>query len=350
MDHLYQNYLPGQVHSFTQKPYRIEDLDQQSGILRVSHVNPPNIGFYRPEITVSLAKIHGQCLDEYRSVECYNNLNMELQLSEATFTITTSGYYYSEGSHLKYRPLERGGKERYYSLGRVLKIYMTPTTQNSVQVTPLSTNLVLLIKEILATFFPETHQYVIVCSSSMDKTVSRAHKMLFPQFIYEGLEAEKAKSVNLYLFEDSHLDLGLLLSIFDKWKYILKVLDDYITWVLEGLPVPPDSGSMSPEQRRYYFRFFSAEVPSFIQLEKTAEFLRHLVGDNDLTRARVDFYTRKEPDLVAIPKGVHQCDFVPSPCQPPRWKSWKMAASVAKPVVIPPSIMSIISMSMIISL
>ncbi len=313
MDHLYQNYLPGQVHTFTQKPYRIEDLDQQSGILRVCHVNPPNISFYRPELTLSLAKIHKQCLDEYRSVECFNNLDMILQLSEATFTITTTGYYYGEGSHIKYKPLERGGKERYYSLGRVLKIDIFPTAKSAVNVTQLSTNLVLLLKEILATFFPETHQYVIVCSSSIDKAVARAHKMLFPQFTSCEPETEKSKAVNLYLFEDSHLDLGLLLSIFDKWKYILKILDDYLTWVLQGLPADPAAVSMPIEKRLYYFQFFTSQVLPFINLEKTSEFLHKCVGDNDLTRARGDFYNRKEVAVVEIPKGIHQCDFCAKP-------------------------------------
>lgn len=315
-DHLYQNYLPGQIHAFSQKTYQVEEFDRDLGILRVSPISPANITAYRPQVEVRLNHIHPSLLDDSRRVQRYNRVETAMELCEADFEITTTHYYYKERGSLRQIQIEGGGKERSYTLGRVLTIHFTPAASglNS----PLATSsLVVLLKEILLTFFPETHQYMIVCGDNTE-SVAPQYRMLVPRFSNAGKTKNAAPSnaapIRLYLFEDSHQDLGLLQSVFDQWKYIFSIMDDYITWVSDADNKAEDGG----EDRRKYLRFHFDDLPPVINLQEVSRFLRDLVGDNPDTRARLEFYQRPKAEETGAGTGivggdVRQCDFCAGP-------------------------------------
>jgi hypothetical protein len=303
LDHLPQNYLPGQVHAFSGKPYRIENLDLSDGILRVNHASPRDIITYRPEMSVTLNAFHPPLLTEYRLNEHFNGWRVELLLSESDFAVNTGGYHFWEGMKRKYKALDSGVGQRHYPLGRVLRLDFESKRATGLDVGGISTTLVFLLKEVLLSLFPETHQYIVVCSSTMGKAAAD-YRFFFPQFKGKGIKKAGKKSVHLYLFEDSHQDLGLLQSIFDKWDYILKVMDDYIAWVLADPGQEAEAMKQAENQRDFPLSrkkavdrslYLGLDLGSgqndFVDLPAAAAFLREIIGSNDLTTARQKFYS-----------------------------------------------------------
>lgn len=336
LDHLFQNYLPGQVHSFSGKPFKINDFDINTKTQRASHTSPIKNFIYRSELEVVLIKIAKPILDEYRFFEKKSGIAISGQLCESEFTVSTSGYYYGNLFSPSYIELDKKRYERHYKMGRFLNLTFSCAPDYNFDISTLSATLIVLLREVMTTIFPETHQYLIFCSNSINPDCITANKMLFIPFsiIDSSYQACLSHSVDIYIFEDSNQDMGLILSLYGMWEYVFKIIDDYVTWVLEEqkenttdieqhkssnanehFPEETtinESIETSPLTRTEFLKYTFPAIPDFIDLKLVSIFFRQILDQNELTRGRHNFYMNKSSEIEAKP-SEHQCDFCASP-------------------------------------
>ena len=108
------------------------------------------------------------------------------------------------------------------------------------------------------------------------------------------------RMIQLCILEDAYQDLGLVQSIFDRWDYVLRIVDDYLDWVLDtnertSNPVGPEDDKNQiirklKINKTEFLQFGGELLPDFIDLKGTAALLRQLLGKNYLSTERRDFY------------------------------------------------------------
>ncbi|HRI27911.1 MAG TPA: hypothetical protein PK715_07600, partial [Chitinophagales bacterium] len=116
------------------------------------------------------------------------------------------------------------------------------------------------------------------------------------------------KVIELCIFEDAHQHLGLVQSIFDNWDYILRILDDYLVWLLDKpqQTAPPRLFSLNPEtdtnsnmfqkakiEKEKFLKYGLDTLPDFLDLQGAANLLRNVLGNNHMTSQRSVFYNGK---------------------------------------------------------
>lgn len=350
-DLLYQNYLPGQLHVFQQgRAYQIEQLDLQNYWLRTDNQEPQSrIIAYRADREVVLKKL----LPPFHSDIDETQEGVQLSLREGTFEVSTKGYFsLYNGLKLGKNNIDysytnltnRAIPKRKYPLGRILEIEIQYDLIH-LNKTKVSTTLCVLLQELFFTLFPETQQYLIVTSpdAHFPEKFSQLYTPLKVELKKLFFETPKKKSqtIQLYIFEDAHQDLGLANSIFKEWKYIFEILGDYLHW-LDHQPMeqkeeeaarPLVQGDFRQKSfnGRSFLKFGLAEIsssgkennkgeklysslkhfPEWLDLENTAYLIDYIVGENELTiergQKRTPKQKRKKRELS--PTGRHQCDF-----------------------------------------
>ena len=105
---------------------------------------------------------------------------------------------------------------------------------------------------------------------------------IVPGFTNESNEPwiTEDKSVRLFFFEDAPIDMGLVKALYDNWEYVLMIMEDYTTWVLEN-----------GENNKSFLSYGRDQIPSFLDLEKTRDLLSTIVGNRpmNIRKAREDF-------------------------------------------------------------
>jgi hypothetical protein len=132
-DRLYQTYLPGQVHAFHGKPFRVEWVDADSGIVWVDHDTSGEHAAYRPARTVELKEVRPSEQRAHQERRVVGGWAIEAALCRGTFHVRTPGYYAFTGA---LRLADGGGDftelapeqapERVYADGRMLRMSFAP--------------------------------------------------------------------------------------------------------------------------------------------------------------------------------------------------------------------------------
>lgn len=297
LDLLFQNYLPDQTHAFNGKPYNIRGFDKLNSKLRSNHQSPERCISYRPNLEITLKNLEKPLTKSHIKKP---SANVEIELCEGTFDVRTKGYFsFLDGISLtpdEYNYTETGRAEvpqRHYQLGRVaILTFKAPPHSDVAKVTA---TLSLLLNELMPSLFPDTHQYILVGSPVNELTYKGKFRQLFPTILVADQKPAISENyVQILIFEDAHQDLGLLQSIFDKWDYILRIIDDYLFWLHFD---PHESHSLNatafnrPAFDKFQFlKYGMDELPEFIDLDGTAHLLRTALGKNYMTSEREGFY------------------------------------------------------------
>ncbi len=325
-DLLFQNYLPGQYHSFHGRMYEIEEYDPQNRFLRTNNVNPSNILSYRPDLTVHLKTINPPQSAAYT---IHPQDGLSLSLCESRFEVETNGFFsFITGIHLKnvnydfaYQSLNKQKVPiRKYHLGRVLTIDIQ--TKLRINIPQVGATLTVLLKEVLYTLFPDSHQYLIVTCPTNEGILKNRFAQLFPNLVLSEMAKQSSSApLQFYLFEDAHQDLGLVHRVYKDWKVILSVLEDYLDWLLTAekkskqddfKPLRPGEYRKSELNKTAFLKYGFKEYPEFLNLPHTQRLLKSIIGENNLHRERTDFRTGKKfrsKGSDAAGAGMHQCDF-----------------------------------------
>lgn len=314
-DHVYQNYLPGQVHAFQGRLFRILSIDDQNQDIRVENVVPENEFEYRHlyHIDLQTANPYADSLSQ----EAREGYTISTKLYESRFKVQTSGYYeftkgisFSKQGHAFFDTSQWDIPLRDYEKGRMMS-FEIQNYQGLKEYDKISITLALLLKEVSVTVFPETHQYLLVTTPYVasylkenpeDKVLS-----LIPNISYNTTECIETNnsSVCLIIFEDSTVDMGLIKAIYDMWESIFMILEDYLSWYLAKNAPKND-----------FLSYGLSSHPDWLALNETRNLLNDLLSHlpRTLREEREDFYKNQaEKEQSGHGKTLRICDFCGRP-------------------------------------
>jgi hypothetical protein len=321
LDHLFQTYLPGQVHNFQGKPFRIEQVDHASGIVRIDHRSADTPVVYRPVRRLTLEAVRASPHPAYRQLRTEGGWEIEVALCKAGYSVSTHGYYAFDtginlgpGAFSVTALTEERIPLRTYRDAYVLRLTVRPlTAQPEAEPGRVADTLCLLLQELFVTLYPETHRFLLVCTSGSTERVADEHfRALLPLLsLGESVEPPEPGTLQLYFLEDSHAPLGLLRPLFDEYAHVFAVLEDYLSWVLVDESYVADSWRRRLPERDHFLRFGMEAPPAILDLAGTHGLLRELArGRNPLRSERQAFYRRIQEGRAARSQSdTRQCDF-----------------------------------------
>lgn len=327
-DRLYQTYLPGQVHAFRGKPFRVEWVDADSGIVWVDHDTAGEYAVYRPVRRVDLSAVRAseQRANQERRVS--GGWAIEAALCRGTFRVRTGGYYAFTGD---VRLADHGGDfrelapdqvpERAYADGRMLRMRFTPLGPLSAKGRDrLADTLAVLFQEAFRTLFPETHPFLLACApGSADRWTAAPLRALMPLMgadpdppLAEAAPPGETRGapIVLYFLEDAHAPMGLVLSLFDRRGDVLALLEDYLAWVVEDEQRTEETWRRPRLERDRYLRFGGDAPLPGLDLRNAHAVLHSLLqGRNPRRDERRAFFRGERKGADAGAAGARQCDF-----------------------------------------
>lgn len=321
-DRLYQTYLPGQVHAFRGKPFKVEWVDAETGIVWVDHDSGDEYAVYRPARTVELESVRASEQRAHHERRTAGAWEIDATLCRGAFRVRTHGYY-AFGRDLR---LGAGGgvfealeqvPEREYAEGRMLRLRFIPRGALKAEGRDrLADTLAVLFQEGFRTLYPETHPFLLACApGSAERWAADDVRALMPLMGADpappAAEGEKAGApIVLYFVEDAHAPLGLVLSLFDRRAEVMALLEDYLAWVLEDEQRVAESWRR-PKLPRDRFLRFGGEAPlPALDLRNTHAVLHSLLqGRNPRRDERRAFFRGERAGLETEGEGTRQCDF-----------------------------------------
>lgn len=231
---LFQKYLIGQTHTFGGRMFTIRRIVniENDIMVRVENTEPKQHFSYmeKREIRLSLR-------NDWKKIESKNPTNeYALNIYTKSFSVSTSGYFelnagnsLAKGKYTFHSTKDIG--DRNYKYGRVCKIsfanYLSIPKFGKANMT-----LRVALEEVIKVLFPDSFHYLIVrCfgdkKSAPDNIISNYY------CLKNQLESEELGQAGIYIFEDSIFDMGHLKSIIENIDYILKIIDDYFSYVIE---------------------------------------------------------------------------------------------------------------------
>jgi hypothetical protein len=316
--HVYQIYLPGQLHSWNGKMYKIKKIDDAQQEIIVTYESPKKAVIYRQDKTFY---INGKAASSISEKQILNEFTFHFERLELPFSVETHGYFeFNNGLQLNegefnYTPLNPNGRissKRVYQKGNALKISIK-SEENIKHNDKISFTFAFLLNELLMTLFPQTHSFLSVSvpftrlqhndeNSKDDQNENNElfnHRMmqLFPK-ISEGDPQHSTiddNEISFFVFEDSPIHLGMIESIKHNWDYIIELIDDYLYW-----------GYNAEQADNFeHMRFGKETVASLFDLKGTSELLKKWVTKNHLTFSRTSYYDKKvNADNIGIDDDI----------------------------------------------
>jgi len=319
-EHLFQRFLPGQVHAFNGRPYRVQEADLENQELKVAHDEQwdGRVG-YRPDLNVILEGADGGI--SHRQAETENGWNVVHDLRPFEARVETNGYFRldaQEGSLVpSHQNCSSAVPTRTYEHAWVAHLSFRPPANNTSAVSDdelssISWTLSVLLREALPTIFPETTPLLLVLPPS-DGRSPLPH--VLPHVRY-GVDLSSSPAVDLYIFEDSRSDLGLAKRILNQWKDVFGLLDDYVHWITTQEKKPNTRARErwniqvdSPEGFWAHGPRNLSNDAELLDLEATKDFLDALFEDDEscLRSRRQDYYRGRR--TIRGREDGQQCDF-----------------------------------------
>ena len=283
-DLLWQNYDPGQIHSFSGKPYAIKSFDEGLKTLKVSSSNnsDDHIVFYKPSLEVSVSGEKTPVSEiadlayEWSHPLALRPISLRFEGFEAEVSVRTSRWYTFHSYSIvggDCISAESHSPVRKYPRGKVLKVSMRflPKPEYLRRIDDIRKGLQLLLYEAMQTVFPQHAQYLVISSlGAGDADLP----WIFNSFHIE--ESPQDGVLSFYFIEDAHMDLGLIGALANKDnfsdKYLFRYIYDYLIWLTEG-----DKSS----DRYSFLKYGRKSLPSYFDVDLLINFLRDFFCDSD---------------------------------------------------------------------
>ncbi|MEH7334120.1 hypothetical protein V7161_15860 [Neobacillus drentensis] len=306
--HIYQQYLPGQFHSFNGELYKIQNVDLENGVVEVSFEPLFEQKYYRPRMEYQIRKLTDAGSYENKTIS-FDRVEVSIRELQADVRVHTCGYVeLNQMLNLKSMKVHsfHPDKEiiRQYENGHLLRMAIRAkdgTIQNPAQI---KFTLALLLNELYLSLFPDTHHFVKVCArldgSFFDETdtISKKLQLITPSLRMDG-ETEDEGQIILYMIEDSPVHLGILEAIRDNWEKIFDILNDYLYWL-----------SNESNGKSDYLHFGYDRYPTELALRETYLMIDELLTRKKLREVRTEYLGRlNDGDNLKMSGGVTQCVF-----------------------------------------
>lgn len=318
-DHVYQNYLPQQIHSFNGDAFIIEKIDTINKKIRISPTENTKIYRYRNKEKIKIVEILNKSEERYPVKETDRYL-LEKKIIPARYDIETLGYY-SFNNAIKFENQRyefinfRENSELYkrsYESGKILGITLKVKNVFIENREKVSLTLIVVLNEILKTLFPGNCKYIkgfILLENFLGENITEVKiaiddslSHIVPHEIELGkndytklIDSSEENSINLFFMEDSHKDVGVIKTIKDNFEDILEIVQDYLNWLLEENTVEKNGWrkvKIQQNNRLDYLKYGMEEISEYLDINETKEFLNHILGKNKHTEARRNFYSK----------------------------------------------------------
>lgn len=319
-EHLFQQFLPGQVHVFEGRAYRVRGLN--NGELEVEHVeNWERRVAYRSRQTIALSHVsYRRSLQEKKNGTSEGGTNLHVMPFSCTLNVEDTGYYTldqkDDGTPIPdLKARVSGIQPRSYesTRGVLYRLYNDGLSSDKAQ--RASFTLAALLREALPTIFPEMHPFLLVLPATGDPP-SLPH--IFPE-CQGGLEDLSddtgAGDIAIVIVEDSQSDLGLIRSLSEHATEILSILDDYLHWVSDHEePSQSPTWTINVDDPQAFINGLGRQLdtPDIIDPDIARDVLAPLfdADRSSLRHQRRTYYNEETPSFV--PSGTQSCDFCAS--------------------------------------
>lgn len=322
-EHIYQNYLPDQIHSFNGNAFKIDKIDTINKKVNISPTENGKSLIYRNKDNIILNDIvrDGSEIHSEKESEKYK---IYKKISTVNYEIDTEGYFeFMDGINLsnqdyKYVNLKTSSDISYarqYENGKMLSISITSKKGEVENYDSIAITFSLLLTEIFKTMFPGNNKYIKVFTTVAEDFFGDSDsdvvysKYIVPetlaQVIPSSVVIEKSKyqdivqdnssnQINLYFIEDSHKDVGILQAIKDNFEDILEILQDYLNWLLTENTTPEKGWNkmkITQFDKMSYLKYGKNEISEFLSIKETRNYLNEILGENKYTNNRASYYS-----------------------------------------------------------
>jgi len=280
-DHIYQNYLPGQLHSFDGQLFKIVAIDDRTNSIKAERIESEKTISYKhinDIVFYSIAPFR-----ETIQEETFKTHEISKRIFEVHYKITTTGYFsfmngYNFLSDFGYIDLKNNNITRQYKQGRMLGINIVSNDNNDIgnNALNISLTLALIFKELFVTIFPESYQYLQTTTtfeaSHQEDDFSDDVLKLIPRIEFDLNNPYEKNSIILFIIEDSKKDMGLVKAIYDNLDFLFQLIEDYLSWYLD-----------KSDAENRFLTYGTDKLPKWMNLEATRELMRSLVDHNQST-------------------------------------------------------------------
>ena len=298
-DLMEQNYVVGQTHSFSGRPFRIKDYNSVTKTLNVSKVNnsEKDIIFYKPQMQVEI-KGDRTPIKEMNPAELKtqkwqhpitgDELYIEFDGFETGVHIDTTAWYEFSKYTVKDNKKTESRDVRNYSNGKVLKISFKFLPKYIDRIEDIRKSLQILLYEAFQSVFTHHAHYLILSSQGEgDPDLP---------WIFNELHCEDEKEDGLltyYFIEDAHIDLGLIGALSEReniW-YVFRYIYDYLVWLTEGNPLTPPGYEAYLNQRELdkfaFLKYGRDKLPDYFDVDLLINFIKDFFKDGKVLQETV---------------------------------------------------------------
>lgn len=332
MGHIEQQILPGQYFTFEGKYYQARTITKESGIIaRRSGDQLNGRWYYRQMRTYRLKSIaevaKTEVAKDFRGMKIHNYF--------ADIDVFTDSYLELKSVN----NLKTASKveldcrvERSLKGKSIIQMELPEVTDE------VKTGLAIVLNELFRSIYPNEYPYIVV-TTEMDNIAPENKDNINALLPFLQVDCEAAHN-SIYFIEDSHIDLGLLVSLERNIQRIFEIAADYLDWYINDPKEAAESDTMGlvsgniqgnevattdidgedeetidttfvKEEYGPYFHLGFEEQPAWLDLLKTLEYLKkYQFLDSNIHRFRKNeglfddgsSYDPAEP-------GTHYCDF-----------------------------------------
>lgn len=320
LEHIYQNYLPEQIHYFNGKSFKVDKIDKLNKRVNISPTENDRFTIYRNKDVIDLLSLDKSETPVY-SQKGSASYNIVKKVSKVDYDIKTLGYFEflddisMTNQSYSYRDLEDTEiYTREYKRSKMLTLSIEKKNGEIGNCDKVAVTLTVILNEMFKSLFPGNSRYLKLFpmvsenffSEEIDEIFKAGYKapevlsQILPAMVTvekgnytDILERMENNRLSVYILEDSHKDMGLLQAVQDNFEKILELVQDYLNWLNEDNA--PEKGwsknKFSIEEKKSYLKYGLDELSEYISLDETREFLNEILGTNEYTSARKRFYS-----------------------------------------------------------
>lgn len=289
-DHVHQLYSRGQQCCIAGKLFRVEAVELET--VRVRKVAELPV-ITRRELDVKVGSKSNRHLVEAHAPASGHNYIFRCEVFELPFVVSCQARWESVDYGSSWERFEDKLPLREYRFGRAVRVFLSDLDSMSIWTPSQRLALVQFLNESARTLLPESFPFFIATTYVSEEQLpeSRIAHSLTPKLAFSG-EDEAIDLTSIWVFEDSHADMGIVGAFKDRVKWLLGLCLDYISWRFDEGSVAYASGSLRLNESRLQRDFLTYGEEKidpafdFDGLRKSFERCSLFVGRNGISENR----------------------------------------------------------------